>query len=188
MSYYNNISVSETNEQKFSVYLSVNNVKDDALDVETINDYCISFSHDLDDEISENCDIKEIIEEYMSWRSLSGKLGVISMLTGKVYRNFNKFDEYAFKMLGDLEILSLDILKLNVLDKPQERLFNFLSSLEIDFTRVDNFIILLGLFGYMSEFWGRCKLQNFIPDIVYFIFTNINDKTILDFKKKFKFL
>ncbi|QEJ78985.1 Toll/IL-receptor-like protein [Goatpox virus] len=59
-------------------------------------------------------------------------------------------------MLGDLDLLFTDILKLDDINGANERLSNFVKFVNINFNSKP--LVLLGLLGAVSEFWGKKRL------------------------------
>ncbi|URN73325.1 LW136 [Lumpy skin disease virus] len=141
-----------------------------------VDEYRMCFIYDKVDYINIDDPIKNVIEEYFLWRGLVGRIGRKPSKIGKLFVDFINLDLTAKKMLGDLDLLFTDILKLDDINGANERLSNFVKFVNINFNNKP--LVLLGLLGAVSEFWGKKKIS--VNGIMSVFLSNISNDTLLE--------
>nr|ALF07854.1 A52R-like family protein [Swinepox virus] len=149
----------------------------DVNDVDTLNDFSLTFCYDTIDYISIDDSIITILEEYFSWRSFIGRIELVPQTVGKIYVDLMNLDNLARKLFGNLEILANDIIQLGY-DGADVRLFKFITDTGINFNN-NKVLVLIGFFGYVCEYWGRQKNNRYIKNIMPWITSNISEDTLL---------
>nr|WGO62646.1 A52R-like family protein [Wadden Sea poxvirus] len=132
----------------------------------------VFFIYDTIDKIDiyDEDNVKYVIEEYFSWRYYIGTLGFLPVGIGKVYTRLMFLDTKSNEYFGNLSTV-VDNFKLNSIDNANENLKSLLK--HIDFESIDCFIVI-GLFGFVSEKWGKYKLIRYLPEMMENFVTCVN--------------
>ncbi|ABI99132.1 hypothetical protein DpV84gp148 [Deerpox virus W-1170-84] len=150
-----------------------------------MNDFSLMFLYDTADKINEHDSLENVLEDYFAWRAHISKIDILPKNVGKLYLDLMDLDTFAKKMMGDLDILILDVLKLDEQDA-DVRLFNFISSMDINFNNCDTCLILIGFIGYVCSFWGKHNLiSEYLHSVMRGFLTHVNLETLENVKKYF---
>ncbi|AFB76952.1 hypothetical protein COTV150 [Cotia virus SPAn232] len=177
MDLYNNL-IFTTDEQKFSF----NVILEDKNAIDYINKSSLLFLYDKNTNISSEYEAKEILNEYLSWRYFLGNVNIKPVSVGSVYTTLINFDKVTLKMMGDLDILFNDVLQLKG-NYEENKVVDFLTSLQINFSEINNFILLIGYLGYLSEYCGKNNLHQYITTLSSYLYSVIKIETIINFKE-----
>ncbi|APG58355.1 protein A46 [BeAn 58058 virus] len=167
-----------TNDTTFSF----NVMLEDKNAIDIINKNSLLFLYDKNTNISSEIEAKEILNEYLSWRYFLGNTNIKPISIGSVYSTLINCDTVALKMMGDLDILFNDVLQLKR-HYEENKIVDFLISLQINFSEINNFILLLGCFGYLSEYCGKNNLHQYNNSITSYLFSVIKMETLVKFKE-----
>ncbi|QDJ95119.1 A52R-like family protein [Hypsugopox virus] len=171
----------ENKHVDFTMYTKINEVvpqeKDDYFEFDTSTIY---FMYDMHNSITSSDNVLDIIEEYISWRAHIGRIGFVPKNTGKLYANMLQLDLEASNVFGNYTSL-INVYKLNDDVNSIHNLKLFINKLNYNFLN-EKSLLLVGLFGYMAQYWSSKKMYRYIPEIFPLLISCVPENSLNSIK------
>ncbi|ASK51351.1 A52R-like family protein [Eptesipox virus] len=172
------VSIITNNITTSSMDLTDNDDNDD--DYFNFDTSTLYFTYDMHDFITNSDNVTDIIEEYISWRAHIGRLGFIPKAIGKLYISMMQLDIEASNVFGNYTSL-IKAYNLNDNVNAIYNLKSFIESLKYKFLD-DKSLLLVGLFGYMAQYWSSKKMYSFIPKLFTLLLDCVSKESLNSIK------
>ncbi|AAR07490.1 137R [Yaba monkey tumor virus] len=140
----------------------------------TINDYSLFFVYDTADTIDSNDSLKEVLEDYFTWKAMVGRIGFVPSGIGNLFLKLIKLDDYFDK--NSTKLLVNGLKRKRFINRLKKYLY---SNYDISYL---SFITLVGIFGYISERCGKYGKEKYIQNLLLLIFNFLNDNILFRFR------
>ncbi|ABQ43613.1 A52R-family [Tanapox virus] len=135
-----------------------------------INDYSLFFAYDTANTISANDSLKNILDDYFTWRAMVGRIGFVPVGIGNLFLKLMNLNTYFDK--DSINLLTSNLSKKGFISRFKKYLY---SNYDVSYVSA---LTLIGIIGYISECCGKLGLEKYIQDLLLLLFNFLDDNIL----------